>query len=1008
MRIVTSTAGSTLFAALALLVSGAGALAACSDPRPSTATAGEQSAGPSAPSTYNACSTPNEGCPCASEGEVVACGMVREVSPTGYVSCAEGTRVCESGGRWGACNGTHVVTTKMASTVHFSGLGAVARCSAANACDPYCMMASDDAPGLDAGAGFSATDAGLSLTPQTVGDTCTSMILTAASPTITVTAIDGTTGAVTNSPVQTPVTATLAPAGCAGASPSITWSIDNLDRATIDASGVVRNVAGVGGPLVITGYFGSLTASTILNVKVAIADAPAPATRPVPAGQGAKYSDPIGAPSDVTWEYPYDQTVFPLGLAAPLVQYIAGANPGNSVKLTLRYPAATGAKFDWSMKIGELIKTTQEVPIPQAVWRAFEQTAKGDTARITLQRWAASNLQTPTTRDIVFATDNLAGRIFYTEYERKGVAAPSPNPGGACGSFASNAARTRALDPGTSTAVPIDAVGGGGCPVCHTVSANGRTLVTADRAWGANAGVLRIDTGGTTTPIANSPQYPGTSAGEPYRGFAWAALAPNGDYALQGSFLWGNVRWDGATTAAAGAKPYVIWKVSTTPGVAPVLEPSNWGLGNTFMLVPTFAPNGKKLAFIDGDATAGGGGWRRGLSIFDADIAAKSFTNRRNVVSTGAGGAILKWPTFESDSESIVYVRSVATDRCTPGACDGKTGNHGYGNMAPSNYNTGTGELWSVEAKAGATPVELQRANDGERPDDENKAYQPTVLPQSQGGYRWVIFTSTRPFGHLVNPVGTNATCAAGQLWVAAVDDTKSGAVDRSHPAFWLPQQNYSTNITTKNFTNERAYWVLDQCRAPGTSAASLCSSDDDCCAGSKCRIDLPVSSPPVRHCQTVTSCSLAGNSCATTADCCSPAICAQAQCAYPQKFDPATFTRDYQGKCAVGEQLQWRYFEWKSATPVGTSISFKVQTASTLAGLASAPLISVATAQAPPTQTTGWASSTQTVDEILAASGFKSLEYLRVTMAFTPSASPSNTPVLQAWRQLFDCTPAE
>lgn len=993
---------SPLRAAFVIGAFAAALASACDATRPSPA----ESAGSSAATSVGGerCATPNEGCACDTPGRVVPCGTVKETSPGGYVSCSEGTRVC-TGGTWGICNGTHV-TTKTVGTIGFSALGAIQTCSSINPCDPYCSASVDNAVGLDGGTAFVANDAGLSLVAKSSGSACTSMSVSLSSTTITVSAINHTTGAVTSSPATVTATATLLPAGCAGSSPTITWAIDNLDRATIDAAGVVRNVSATSGPLAVTGYYASLSASASLTVKTVVTDAPAPTNRQAPPGQAAKYGDPIEAVSNVTWEYPYANTMFPLGLPAPTIQYTAGSHPGNSVKVTLRYPATGTAVFDWAMIVGETGSLQQEVYIPQTVWAAFERSAKNQTARIGLQRWAASKLQAVTTRDIKFANDNLAGRIFYTEYERSGTSAPRPNPGGACGSFGINAARTRTVDP-TSTAAPADAIGGGGCPTCHTVSANGTMMVTADRGWGANGGVLRIGAGGTTTPIANAPQYPGTNADDDHRGFAWAALSPNGDYALQGSYYWGNVRWDGATGAANGSKPYVIWKLSSTPGVAPVQEATNWGLGNAYMLVPTFSPNGQKLAFVDGDAT-GGAAWRHGLSTFDVNISGKAFTNRKRVFSTPAAGAVIKWPAFEPDSASIVFVSSASNDMCTPGACDGKTG-HGCGNMAPSNYNTGTGRLWSVDATAASpTAVELIKANVGERTDDQDKAYQPTVLPQSQGGYRWVVFTSTRPYGHLVNPVGTQPSCAAGQLWVTAVSDTTSGATDRSNPAFWLPTQNFSTDITDKNFTNERAYWVLDQCRPPGTSSASLCSSDDDCCAGSKCRIDLPVSSPPVRHCQTVSTCSGSGQSCTTSADCCSPGVCANAQCSLPAKYDPASYTRDYDVKCVTGERLAWRYFEWQSSTPTGSSIAFYAQTADTVAGLAAAPKVAIGTAAAPPVQTTGWKSSASTVSELLKAAGLTDRAYLRITMDFTPSTSPVDTPVLQAWRQLSTCVPAE
>jgi hypothetical protein len=54
----------------------------------------------------NACQTPQEGCECDDENEVVECGIPRKSE--GYTSCTMGERVC-SGGVWGPCEGETVV-----------------------------------------------------------------------------------------------------------------------------------------------------------------------------------------------------------------------------------------------------------------------------------------------------------------------------------------------------------------------------------------------------------------------------------------------------------------------------------------------------------------------------------------------------------------------------------------------------------------------------------------------------------------------------------------------------------------------------------------------------------------------------------------------------------------------------------------------------------------------------------------------------------------------------------
>ncbi len=187
---------------------------------------------------------------------------------------------------------------------------------------------------------------------------------------------------------------------------------------------------------------------------------------------------------------------------------------------------------------------------------------------------------------------------------------------------------------------------------------------------------------------------------------------------------------------------------------------------------------------------------------------------------------------------------------------------------------------------------------------DRNKSYQATMLPTAAGGYRWAVFTSTRPYGNILNLPAIsqdysntanngyspmmNTSALQSMLWVAAVDDTASGATDRSHPAFFLPNQTYSE---TGGYLNERAYWVTEACRAAGSGAASSCDVDEDCCGGTAspktgvCRIDTPISSPPTRHCASVpppNACIAAAGACSADTDCCFNYPCVANICTKP------------------------------------------------------------------------------------------------------------------------------
>ncbi|MET0789937.1 MAG: PA14 domain-containing protein [Polyangiaceae bacterium] len=483
---------------------------------------------------------------------------------------------------------------------------------------------------------------------------------------------------------------------------------------------------------------------------------------------------------------------------------------------------------------------------------------------------------------------------------------------------------------------------------------------------------------------------------------------------------------------------YSVWQTPQVSGDSPVdvtpTSPGNWGLGSTAMLVPAFAPNASKLVFVDGDSAVGAG-WRKGLSTFDFNQTAKTFTNRRSIVNTWPNGDVMKWPTFESDSRSVIYQTTTPVDSCCTNTSWTK-----YGYMGPTNYFEDPGKLWSVDSQAATpTPVALSNLNSGERAIDANKAYQATVSPQAAGGYRWVVFTSTRPYGNTFNLPATQSDYSntasysqelnygqiQSQLWISAVDDATSGSADRSHPAFWLPNQNFGT--TNANYLNERGFWVLDGCKSNGTGTANTCEVDEDCCGGltspktSLCRLDTPVTDPPTRHCGAappVGMCVAQGGACSTTNDCCIGSVCLTGTCSPPPPIlilGPANYERTYQAVCDAGTKTVWRFFDWQTVTPSSNSkLEFYAQTSATGSDFATVPVapttvsmsgvVRVGAATGAPI--TSWTGGD--VGAALVAAGLKSQQYLKVTIRFIPNDELTASPTLTKWRQNFSCVPAE
>lgn len=508
-----------------------------------------------------------------------------------------------------------------------------------------------------------------------------------------------------------------------------------------------------------------------------------------------------------------------------------------------------------------------------------------------------------------------------------------------------------------------------------------------------------------------------------------ASFRPTGDTTLNGYIRSGGDNGNGY--------PYVAWQTPDDVGSAPVDVSSqsigNWGLGQSVMMVPTFSPDGSKLVFVDGDS-ATNSGWRKGLSTFDFDQGSKLFKNRRQIVNNFPYGDVIKWPTYESDSKSIIYQTTTPGDMCC------RNGWTLYGYMGPSNYFEDPGKLWSVDTSAAVpTPVALDKLNNGERAIDRNKSYQATMLPTAAGGYRWAVFTSTRPYGNTINLPATqqdysntnsytpelNTSAIQSMLWVSAVDNTVSSATDRSHPAFFLPNQAYSESGT--HFLNERAYWVTEACRAAGSGASSACDVDEDCCGGTGspktavCRIDTPITSPPTRHCASVPPpnvCIAAAGACTQSSDCCFNYPCVANVCTKPpllSTYKPTNFTRQYTAECGKGAQSVWRFFDWKAETPpINSYIEIYAESSkdpSTFRVLPAAPtavaisgVIKVATITG--ATVSGWVG--QDIGALLTAAKLPQYKYLNITVRLAPNTKLTATPKLTDWRQAYSCPPQE
>ncbi len=242
----------------------------------------------------------------------------------------------------------------------------------------------------------------------------------------------------------------------------------------------------------------------------------------------------------------------------------------------------------------------------------------------------------------------------------------------------------------------------------------------------------------------------------------------------------------------------------------------------------------------------------------DFDTKTNTFSKLRDV-ATAPATIYAGWPTFTPDNLYVFFAGGTSDE---------------YDSMS-DNAPTVPEPTWNiyiahVPSKTVTTANQLNGLAGGKVylpfPDDPNLSFEPTILPVGAGGYYWVVFTSRRNYGNIVNGdpyTGTGgAPSPRKKLWVAAISivaaSSSSKATDTTHPAFYIDGQELSAG-------NMRGFWVLDPCLQKGTS----CNTGNQCCTGF-CRQTTGSDGAVEFTCVTPPSgCSQANEKCKQVSDCC-------------------------------------------------------------------------------------------------------------------------------------------
>jgi hypothetical protein len=616
---------------------------------------------------------------------------------------------------------------------------------------------------------------------------------------------------------------------------------DRPDLATAKQSGVTTlttpgTYAGTG---TLHGVYGALSATATLTVSIARRDLGSVSAGVAAALDAATAKDPAVS----TLLYPYDKTVFALGLTSPLVMWDA-PNAGDTYRIHLEQ---ANYKYDAYAVVAQ----PAQFRIDQAVWDLVTASNKGAGTPLTLEvsRYDVATMKAyvSATETFTIAPESLAGAIYYWTASKD-----------ASNNLNGHITRFR---PGTG-ATPVQ-LNNGKCMGCHAVNAQGTVLV-------ADIDDENEDDAGAHTDPSVAP-YSNWSKTRPWASFdvsnadndagaplkletnkfgADIALTPDGTYVV-----FGGPTPVGGGTAQPGSKFFSLGKVSdgtviATSGLDDVTLPAGMG-----MQMPAFSPDGTKLAVVvsklDTDNVIPND---TGTSIqyLDFTQATPSFgatphmlVDGTDAVFTSTTGHGLAYPSFTPDSKSVAFHVGVHATGCT-GSCD--------------NATTDDGNLFvQPVAKGGAaSPVHMALASDPPNAAEASLSVEPTFNPQARGGYSWVVFTSMRTWGNRPFPAGTAAGPVNGKrrLWVAAVDPA-IGTTDPSHPAFYLEGQDDTPNM--------RGFWANAACTAtaPAGQPPAQCTAGFQCCSGfcvqTQC-VDV-----------STVACAGVGDSCKTAGDCCNP-----------------------------------------------------------------------------------------------------------------------------------------
>lgn len=579
-----------------------------------------------------------------------------------------------------------------------------------------------------------------------------------------------------------------------------------------------------------------------------------------------------GQAEELEFLYPYDGTVWPRGLLAPLLMWRSVHDDADAIFIELETKTRS---FHWQGTFArpEILQTTGgkfiRHPIPQDVWEMATNSAGGATAdnsadTLTVRLTVAKDNKAygPISQTWAIAPARLSGIIYYNSYGTQ----LAKNHGGALGGdkrFGGAVLSIRVGDTGPKLVAGSTSADTSGCRVCHSVAPSGSRLIVQGPDNGTS-NAYDLDPHGSNTAHVMT------------RNAEFAGIYPDGSMALTGNGRLLPLPDDSTELPISGLADIV-----TSFGPA------------------TFSPDGKRVA-LNPVSSPSVDNPKQKLLALDFDATTGTFSNPVTIADYSGEPTETRpgWPAFFPDGNSVVFHRQSSHGLESTANSGGLRTRRGAkaqihwtsvtdaSQVTPLDWLNGLDSNGNSYLPKLKQPIVMSCTADSDsvggihadHGDDVNLNYEPTISPIASGGYAWVVFTSRRMYGSVAtippfcsDPRGVDLIehVTTKKLWVAAIDLSAAPGKDASHPAFYLPGQELLAG-------NSQGFWVLDPCKGDGEG----CESGDQCCGGF-CRPNGEGGSLVCSEAPPDATCSAVQEKCESPADCCDPSnLCINGFCA--------------------------------------------------------------------------------------------------------------------------------